>query len=406
MNKKSILFIDDDAYLLDGLKRRLRNKHQAWNLFFAQGGKEGLELMKQQKFDMVISDMVMPDINGSELLNQVAELYPETVRIILSGNTKQELALASAAITHQFMNKPVDVDVLLYSIERVFRLRDLLGNQNLIQITTTVKNLPSIPRLAAMLIEEMNSPEPSIKKVAAIMSSDLAMTAKVMQLVNSAFFGLPQKVKNVQQATALLGIETLKALTIYVHAFDSHKFVDNQFFNVSSLQDHSLMVGKMAHDLILDITRDEKMAEDAMLAGFLHDIGYMLLIGIPDIHRDLLAVIKNQPSTLMEAEYHLFNVTHAEIGGYLLGMWGFSDNVVEAVAYHHRPSKSSVMNLSPLTAVHIANALLPMQWNPGYNNTKPLLDYNYIEALAFLPKLAKWEEYASESLKRGSNNEY
>lgn len=358
-------------------------------------------MMKQQKFDMVISDMIMPGINGAELLSQVAMLYPDTVRIILSGNTKQELALASVSITHQFINKPVDIDVLIYSIDRVFRLRDLLGNNNLIQIATTVNNLPCIPQLSAMLIEEMQSPEPSIKKIAAIMSHDLAMTAKVLQLVNSAFFGLPQKVNNVQQATALLGLETLKALTLYVHAFDSNKSADNILFNACALQNHSLMVGKMSHYLILDVCGNEKMAEDARLAGILHDIGYLLLLGIPDIYKELLTLIKKQPKTLLEAEYQLFKVTHAEIGAYLLGMWGFSDSVIESVAYHHHPSQASGTSLSPLAAVHIANALLPMHWQPCHNITQQLLDYEYIESLAFLPKIAKWEEYASNFLKKG-----
>lgn len=402
--KKRILFVDDEAYILSAFKRMFRNMRIEWEMFFANGGTEALKIMSHHKIDIIVTDMLMPGMNGVELLQQVVELYPYTVRIILSGNIDKDMTFSSVNLAHQFINKPVDIENLKSKIELICQLRNLLGNKSMIKVATTIKKLPSLPSIYTMLVNEINSSEPSIKKIASIMSQDLVMTARVLQLVNSAFFGLTHKINNVQQAATLLGLDVLKTLIIYVNIFSSFNTSNCPFFPTEVLWEHSFMVGKMAWGITSKESQDKKQAEEAMIAGILHNIGYLCYLELPETCVELINLIKEKDYTLLEAEYQLMDISHAEIGAYLLGMWGFSDNIIKAVAYHHFPFKSSNNCFEVLTAVHVANALLSTQVS-SEPALYPLLDLQYLTNLELLENMDKWKKYANELIKGENSNE-
>jgi putative nucleotidyltransferase with HDIG domain len=395
---RKILFVDDDHKVTEGLKKMLQPMRQEWEMEFAASGEEALNFVSKSSFDAVISDTRLRErgicrgMNGAELLGIVRERYPETVRIILSKPSDKETALQSVKSAHQFLMKPSSAETIKYTIERACNLRDLLRNETLKQIVGGIKNLPSLPSLYSMIVKEMQSPDTSLKKVGYIISQDVSMSAKVLQLVNSSFFGFPRKIKDPKQAAVYLGIDTLKALVLSVEVFSS--FTEDAElcgFSLADMRRHSLMTGRLAQDIARAQTNDRKVAEEAMIAGMLHDIGKLILLKVPRQYNQVMDLIEKSGCDPLEAEYIVMKTSHAEMGAYLLGLWGIPENIVEAVAFHHNPSKllenifimqnessredlgktkSKVVNLKPLsiekqlsgftilTAVHLADALL------------------------------------------------
>jgi putative nucleotidyltransferase with HDIG domain len=403
--KKNILFVDDELNIIQGLKRMFYNMKNDWEMFFALSGDEALNILEENPIDVVISDMRMPNMDGAELLNKVCVLYPQTVRIILSGHSDEKMILKSAKSTHQFIAKPCNPDILKGTIERAVALRDVLMDKNLIRIVTGAGNLPSLPDLYYRLVEELNSEDASLKEIGNIIKSDIVMTAKILQLVNSAFFGLPQTVMNPQQAVNLLGTETIKALILSIGIFSAFSKVRTPGFSLENLWEHSMHVGTLAKKIMLDVTSDTQKAEDTVIAGLLHDIGKLLMIQTEGYSKKISDILMEKEMTISEAEYKVFGTSHAEVGAYLLSLWGLPSVIIESVAYHHNPSNSLSSNFSILTALHVSNAFYSHRELPKNFADSPYLDKKYLHLLKIESKLNKWEKFYTEILKMDSTNE-
>lgn len=368
--------------------------NERWQILFADSAKVALELMEQYDVDVVITDMVMPGCNGVELLGNIACNYPHTVRIILSGHTDQLAILRSTEVAHQFVNKPTSAEQLKTLVEGICHLRDLLDNQKYIRLATAIRNLPSLPSVYYDLFDEINAPDPSLKRIGNIINKDLGMTAKILQLINSAFFGLPHRVHSVDQAVALLGLDTLRALILHVNIFSSFPPGRTVLSSVSSLRDHSLLVGCLAKRILQEEQIQKERAEKAMLAGVLHDIGYLLFMQMPDVYRQAVQISREQGYTLAEAEYMLTGISHAESGAYLLGIWGFEEELVETVAFHHRPSQAPHPGSGTLMAVYIADTLLNWAGGPAGGKTK--LNLNYLQDQRMVLDVDYWIQEADD----------
>lgn len=401
--KKRVLFVDDEVNILQGLRRMLRNMGDRWEMFFAGGGEEALDIISRKGIDIVVSDMRMPGMDGAQLMDKVMNLYPNIIRIILSGYSDQELILKSVKYTHQFLVKPCDPEVLKRTIEKACMLRELLNDEKLIMTVTGIKHLPSLPRVYRVIVEELQSSNASLKKIGDIISQDVTMTARILQLVNSAFFGLPQKVASPQQAVTLLGINTLKALILNVQVFTTiNREKQPKDFSLEKLCNHSIMVGNLASIIAKSESTHNNIKEDAFAAGILHDIGILLLIENPKLYQKLMEYASVNRCSLLKAEYAVLGSSHAELGAYLLGLWGLSDPIVEAVAFHHNPSKLKDDSFTALTAVHVANAFLSGIKDHLENIDSSYLDLQYLTDLRITDRLKKWtaifDSYKSRSL--------
>ena len=343
---RKILFVDDDHIVTKGLRKMLQPMHHKWKMEFAVSGEEALSFMSQSSFDVVISDLhlrgrgICRGMDGTELLGIVRERYPETVCIILSILPDMEMALKSVKSAHQFLMKPSSVDTIKYAIERTCNLRDLLKNEILVKTVTRIRNLPSLPSLYSMIVKEMQSPDASLKKVGYLISQDVSMSAKILQLVNSSFFGLPRKITDPQRAAVYLGVDTLKALALSVNVFSSStEDAELCGFSLADMWKRSIMVGRLAQDIARADTDDKKVLDEVMIAGMLHDIGKLILLKVPEQYKQVMDLIKESGCDPVEAEYTVMKTSHAELGAYLLGLWGLPDIIVETVAFHHNPSK-------------------------------------------------------------------
>lgn len=403
--KKHILFVDDNPNILTSLRRMLRPIKNEWNMEFVGSGKEALEVLSKTLFNVVISDIRMPEMDGIELLTIIKKQYPNIIRIALSGETDQEVTLRSIGPTHQFLAKPCSAEQIIEVVKRSCSLQDSLSDETLTSLVTGLDSLPSLPSVYLEIVEELESPQSSLTRVGEIISKDLGMTAKIMQLVNSAFFGLPQRISTPTQAVTLLGVDTIKALALSIKIFEEYDSPATNQLDVQGLWAHSNRVSVLAKKIASSENLEKSEIDDAFMAGILHDVGILILASnLPELYSEVLQSSTILEHSLVEAEQNLFQKTHAEVGGYLMGLWGLSTSIIEAIVYHHKPSDSPNSKLSCLTAVHVANALDQIQQSNDEVSDELILDNNYLNDLGIIDKITAWRlDYETSS---GSENDH
>jgi putative nucleotidyltransferase with HDIG domain len=374
----------------------LRPMRDAWTSEFASSAEQALELLAKHPFDVLVTDVRMPGMDGAQLLSEVRDRYPAIVRIVLSGQCDRDALFRSVRVAHQCLNKPCDADALRATVLRACALRDLLVNERLLRLVSRLKTVPSLPSLYHEVMAELESPEPSIQKVGQIIAGDAGMTAKTLQMVNAAFFGLRSHVADPARAVVLLGAETIKALVISWHIFSRFDKAAVKSFSIDALWRHCQVTSALARQLAKAERCESKLIEYSCTAGLLHDIGKLILVGyLPDGYREVVARAREQDIALYDAEHDIFGATHAEVGAYLLGLWGLPHTIVEAVAWHHRPAECPGNTFSPLTAVHAANALTHEDSTRESDRRRAAVSAEDLARLGLADRLAAWRELRS-----------
>src|SRR4051812_39035890 len=329
-----VLFVDDDACVLGGLADALRRRPAGWDARFALGGQAGLDVIGAQRFDVVVSDLSMPGVDGVDVLTRVREAQPDAVRIVLSGGAEPGPALATARVAHRYLAKPFREEHLRAAIERAWRLRSLLREEGWRRAAGGVMALPSCPRIYTELTELAAGPDATANDAAAIVERDIAMTAKVLQLVNSAFFGLGRRISRIPEAIHYLGLDTLRALVLHAGAFEAFaptRPIDG--FDIGALQRRSHLAARIARRL----APDPRTRDAAFTAGMLHGVGLLVLARQdPYVFAEAIADAQHAAIPLHEVEYAHHGSSHAELGAYVLGIWGLPEPIVDGVAHHHR----------------------------------------------------------------------
>ena len=363
-----ILFVDDEPSILDGLRRMLRPMRSDWLMEFADSGQNALKILEGGEIDVVVSDMRMPDMDGAQLLQVVRERWPSVARIILSGHADRSAAVRSVGVAHQFLAKPCDGSELRSVVQRTCALRATLISPEVLSALTEIGELPAIPALYAALNRELGKPEPSLPALSKLIGQDPGMSAKILQLVNSAFFGLRRRVKSIDEAVTNLGTDVVRSLALSSTAFTT--FTNpSTVVSAERLWKHSMRVAEVAAHISAVHGNDRAGKANSFQAGILHELGKLI-------------ILFKRPSA-----FDAFEVQHGAIGAYLLGLWGLEDPVVEAVAFHHLPSLAPAAGLSALVAVHLANHLVHASVGEGDHSP---LDPKLIERPDIKPHLEHW----------------
>jgi len=398
---KSILFVDDEPKVLNGLKRMLFPYGDLWQLEFACGGPEALKILAASTFDVIIADMRMPGMNGAELLAEVAKLYPQMVRMVLSGTWEQDLRMQAAMVAHQYLSKPCDPEVLKATLDRAFALREVLVEPALRALISRTTSLPSTPAIYRELMQALQAAGASAQQIGTTLAKDIGMTAKVLQLVNSAFFGIRRQITGPEEAVMLLGVDTVTSLALSASAFSSFDASKCPRFPIEDLQQHSTTVAAIAREIAKSQNVSKALSDDAFVAGLLHDVGQLILVANhPEKYDRVLSAAAAGDRTVTEAEQDTFGTTHAEVGSYLLWLWGLPDSVVEAVAFHHYPSRCADEHFGPLAAVHVANVLEEMQPS-GVAAAGNELDTAYLTRIGAAQEWPAWSDLAQDLTARG-----
>lgn len=352
---RRILFVDDERRILEGIQRMLRPYRRDWEMAFASSGSDALAILESGPFDVIVSDMRMPNMDGARLLELVRERHPGMVRIVLSGQFEMEAAIRAVPVAHQFLSKPCDPEKLRSVIESCFECASVVADFATRGVIAAIGELPALPCTYAALVSALHDPKASPQHVSAIVERDVAVAARVLQLANSAFFGLAREVNRISTAVGYLGFDVLKQLVIGVELFRSlpgERQVTG--FSLEEIQRHSRCVADIA--ALLPVPAQHSAA--ASVAALLHDIGKLVLaVRLPEPFERALETSIREHRPLYAVEEEMTGTTHAEIGAYLLGLWGLPPAVVAAVSRHHRPIREAGSNIGPALAVHIADLL-------------------------------------------------
>jgi HD-like signal output (HDOD) protein len=391
--KKRILFVDDEPLVLTALQRMLHGMQGEWEMEFVCGGAQALELMERAPFDVVVTDMRMPGMNGAELLEEVTRRYPKTIRIVLSGHTDKELILKCVNSTHQYLSKPCDSQTIKATVQRVCALESAAESERLKQLVAQMGRLPSLPSVYVQMVEQLNEPATTIERIGEIVSQDMAMTAQFLKLVNSAFFGLSHPVSSPCEAAMYLGLDTIKCLVLAIHTFSQFDDLKNGGFKLEALMHHSLRTAGRAGQIAKLEDSTQKITNECFVGGMLHDIGKLLLAAnYPRQYERVTRLVTEEGFSPCTAETEIFGVHHASVGGYLLGLWGLPVPVVEAIAFHHSPHQSASPAFGALTAVHAANVFEHEHATGSRPAADNELDGPYLAALGLAHRVNAWRQ--------------
>jgi len=367
----------------------LHGMRKQWDMVFVESGDAALGFMADSAVDVVVSDMRMPGMNGAQLLNEVMKRYPRTVRLILSGHADQDLILKCVGSTHQYLSKPCDPDALRATVSRAIGLEASLKNERLQRLIGQMDHLPSIPSLYMKIVETINDPRASLAAVSDIIAQDIGMTAKILKLVNSAFFALRREISSANHAVAYLGLDTIKSLVLSINAFSQLETRELEGFSLAELWNHSLGTAAAAKRIAQIEGAGSKIADEAFVSGLLHDAGKAALaFNFPEEYGQALRDPADGKIDPLGAEQRAFGASHADVGGYLLGLWGLPVPVVEAIALHHQPQLAADKTFTPLTAVHVANALVHAG---DRRECPPAVDRQYLATLGLGDRIDVWQ---------------
>lgn len=395
---KRVLFVDDDANVLAGLRRTLRVMRDEWEMDFVESPVEALESFADKGFDVIVSDMRMPDMDGAELLRQVQQRYPESVRIILSGDSNAEMIMRSIGSAHQYLAKPCEPDKLKSTIQRAYVLKDLVTNESIGRIVSGIGELPTGSSNYREIAACLEDPRASLSDIRSIVAKDVGMTAKVLQLVNSAFFGISEPVTSVENAVNLLGRDTIRTLVLSHGMFSRYGDLGTSGLSSEVLWHYSAKCAAIAKVVSEAEGMSPATVDEAFVSGMLHDVGKLVLASEkPEQYAEVLRRVGGQESPSDEVELEIFGATHGEVGAYLIGLWGLPDSIVEAVAFHEKPAQCN-SHFGLFGVVHVASKLAMDSAVTDPADPALGLDVDYLRAAGVFDRWPEWRAACGSSL--------
>jgi len=390
---RRILFVDDEPDVLDGLENRLHRQKTEWDMVFVRGAEAALVELARSPFDLVVSDMRMPGMDGGTLLRRVQKSHPGTARVILSGYAELNDVVKAFDVAHQFVAKPCDGAVLCAVIDRACALQQLLNDPELRAVVGSLDRLPTAPEVYLKVTRELARKGATPQEIADTIQEDLMMSARLLQVVNSPHFGLDRPAVSVLDAISALGVDFVHSLILSTHIL---VLINNPQINqaeIDRIQKDSLLTARMAKRMMAS----HGDVEAAFSAALVHDIGQMLT-AFPEKYRQALAVATaaGQQRSFAEIERAQFGATHAQVGGCLLGTWGLPAEIAEAVTFHQEP-ELHVGNGALTAVIHTASTLTEA-WLENLPLSQARIDLPFLERVGLAQELPRWREIAAEIL--------
>jgi len=381
--KRRILFAGENEPLWSEFQQAASYPDGGWAAEFARTAPDAIGLLDQFDFDAVVADVNVSGLSGIELLDEVLSRQPDAQRIVLSDITDVRATIRCLGRGHHHLLKPCDTPTLLNALNTAIELEVWLPSQSVQSLISKMRRLPSPPGIYFQVLAEMRSPNASIERIAELIAQDPAITAKVLQLANSAVFGLQLKVIQPIEAVIYIGLETTRSLVLMAHTFSAFDQLQLPGFSIDALWNHCIRTARYAREIARIEDGGSDVAEQAFAAGLLHDLGKLLLAAnLPEPFRQAIALAREQERPVWEGESQILGACHAELGACLLGIWGLPDPIVEAVALHHFPLRSSGRAFSPLTA-------------PPSSLIEAELDSDYLATLHLADRVEVWQQQES-----------
>ncbi len=395
MTPRTVLIVGDDSALLGAVRRTFDPFVGEWDADTARDAADALARMADVPPDTLIADGRIGGMACDEFLLEVRRRHPQTVRIALAGPADQGHLIRLVAVANRVIGKPFGPEELPTAARRAYTLRDLLGSPSLTAVVGRLGSVPTLSTVYSKIATELAFPDFSLAKVGEMVGEDAGIAAKLLQVANSALLGLRRPAACPSQAVRVLGAEMTRTLVLAADLFSRYNPAALRPFSIDALWEHSRKVAELAGRVATAIRAPDRVVRDATLAGLFHDIGRLTIASqLPGLYREVLGLIHAEGLPLPVAERRVLGASHAEVGGYLLGLWGLPDPLVEAVAWHHAPAGCPGAAFTPLTAVHIAEVM-------AGGDEESALDIGYLGRLGLADKATAWVESAQVAVAAG-----
>jgi HD-like signal output (HDOD) protein len=384
--KLQVLFVDDEPSILRGL-RSIFHRERNWDMAFAASAAEALRLMSSGPFDVLITDMRMPEMDGAQLLEVVQQQWPQTARIVLSGQSDPDALMRVFPAMHGFLAKPCSSAALRSTIKRCTSVAAVTDNPTLRTIINRVEKLPSPSVQYLQLTRLASDPRSRLGDITAVVESEPALALKVMQIASSSAFGGETSFTSISRAVQYLGLELIQAIALSTSLCSP--FEGTQLpISIASLQKHAVRTATLSRAFI----QDAAGADLAFAIGLLHDVGRIVLqLGLPAEYGRMCDEIRVTGESLVAAERRYFGADHALVGGCLMRLWGLPAQLIEAVEVHHMPSTASPAVADIVAVVHVAEAL-------SDNSASTEIDVEFLRSRSLGSELPRWRDIAARSI--------
>lgn len=371
LHQRSILVVGPRQALADHVRNATNYIPGTWEVVVASDGTLAGRLLGSRPIHAAVVGLE-PALGGIAFLDWLRRHHPQVTRVAAFPNDNPDHNLRAANAAHVYVKPTTQERELGHLIGRTVGLQARLGTEKLIAFAGSLQRIPSVPRVYAELRSVMSNPDFDLEAVANVLHRDPGLVVKVLQVVNSAFYGLRQRISDLHHAVALMGSATISTLVLGISLHDqfavlgaARRALDEEWHRALAVADAAKRIAEAEHV-------GSETVEEAYLAGLLHNVGRLVLASNLS---DRFTAIEwpADRSELIAIERSAFGAGHPELGGLLLGTWGLDDALVEAVAFYAEPAKSFGTRFSPLTALHVAVGLSP--------GTKNFVDEAYLESL-------------------------
>ena len=291
--KRRILFVDDESNILQGLRRTFRRMRSEWDMVFATSGEDALAAIDEAPFDVVVSDMRMPVMDGAAVLEESWRRMPGAIRFVLSGQADRETTYRAVGNSHQFLAKPCDPDYLIGMLSRCFDFHEKISDPVAISVANSLRSLPTPARQRNPLSAALMNESVPVSLAGDLISRDPGLSTRVLQLVNSSYFDIGTTIECPAKAVKALEIESLRILS------EMDRFSVALADNIDApayerVVDESYLLALIAKRIAAHEELDPRVRETVYTAGLLRGIGKLLSLlfaglSIDDAHATILS---------------------------------------------------------------------------------------------------------------------
>lgn len=350
-----VLLVNDEMQTMKGVSQFIENEDERWELETANSGEEALQKLSCDRFDAVVSELDIPGMGGPELLKKVEVDYPAVRRVVLSDRTDRAAALRVVKPMHQHIAKPCEAETLIDTIKRGEILQETIRSAEALDAIERANCMPTLPEVVNEINHEIESENGNAKSIAGIVTRDVLLSARVLQLANSPIFGSRNPVKEITRAVSLVGLDMIRSMAM-LHAVYSENQDNDHILSTRQLMDQGFRVALIAKKLAGQQSNDQADGNAVFTAGLMHDVGKLILLNaFPEDYHCILRESKESGVAMHQLEMEAFGATHQGVGGYLFSLWGLPNSIVESVAAHHSFENCSLSEGNPRQFVFAAS---------------------------------------------------
>lgn len=375
IERKRVLIVDDEEAVLSSLKSLLRK--EGYDLVLSANPEEALEYLKNNKIEIVITDMRMPSMSGLSFLEKAVAKSPKTLRIILSGYEDRKIILGAitSGYAHAYLMKPWDDMFLKRILSKAAELIDYVKIFHIDEILNNTNYLPSSPKFSTYVAQLINQENISIDELTESVEKNPAFVAKILQISNSVYIGTLGRIKSVKEAIQFLGTNYVISLLTSFEIFnDLYDKLDNQ---IKAYIDDWLLKSSQRAILLNRILKEEESSnrDVCFLAAMFYNVGSLVRAVLqPKEFMNAIDLTKKEGMSILWGQEQIFGPRHLDVGAVILELWNFPQEVSTLV---HDFSENNKNHKKEVEYIKIADYITNGDYNLVFEDEQLKEKYLY-----------------------------